>query len=118
MALQDFIHHKFAGGEGDGRGFHYEGDLHSPTTFLSQIPFQLTVSEQKLYRLNILILIHRFAAFCFSLATVVFMASNSIIIIYSLFEICTAVWETLKSETLLPESGHLWFDFSHHQTYL
>ncbi|KAK8931260.1 hypothetical protein KSP39_PZI016818 [Platanthera zijinensis] len=116
------------------------GDLRSPAAVLRQIPFQSTVSEQKLRRLNILILILRFAAFCFSLAAAVFMASNSsrshdshswlhfptfryvlaansIVAFYSLFEICAAVWEILKSETLLPESVQLWFDFSHDQVF-
>ncbi|KAK8943558.1 hypothetical protein KSP40_PGU000156 [Platanthera guangdongensis] len=74
----------------------------------------------ELRRLNILILILCFAAFCFLLTDTMFMASNSshshdshswlhfptfcyvlaanfIVTVYSLFEICTAVREILKS---------------------
>lgn len=116
------------------------GDLRSPAAVHRHIPFQSTVSEQKLRRLNALILLLRFVAFCFTLAAAVFMASNSsrsqgspswlhfptfryvlaansIVAIYSLFEMCAAVWEFLKAETLLPESLQLWFDFSHDQVF-
>ncbi|KAI0509852.1 hypothetical protein KFK09_010449 [Dendrobium nobile] len=117
------------------------GDLQSPAVgHHRQIPFQSTVSEQKLRRLNALILLLRFAAFCFSLAAAIFMASNSsrsqgspswlhfpsfryvlaansIVSIYCLFEMCASVWEILKGETLLPEPVQLWFDFSHDQVF-
>lgn len=39
--------------------------------------FQSTVSIHKLRRFNILILVFRFAAFCFSLAAAIFMLTNS-----------------------------------------
>ncbi|KAK8945559.1 hypothetical protein KSP40_PGU020751 [Platanthera guangdongensis] len=81
---------------------------------------RLSIVQAELRRLSILILILRFAAFCFSLAATVFMASNSsrshdshswlhfptsrhvlssnsIVTVYSLFEICTTVREILKS---------------------
>jgi hypothetical protein len=43
----------------------------------TQQHFQSTVSVQKLKRFNSLILVFRFAAFCFSLASAVFMLTNS-----------------------------------------
>ncbi|XP_072996826.1 CASP-like protein 4C1 [Typha latifolia] len=102
--------------------------------------FYSTVSEQKLRRLNWLTLILRLAAFCFSLAAAVFMAtdtsrsrnspswldsdsfrfvfaSNAIVALYSLFEVGVSVWEILHGSTLLPESMQLWFDFSHDQAF-
>lgn len=39
--------------------------------------FRSTVSEQKIRRLNLLILLLRLAAFCFSLSAAVFTAANS-----------------------------------------
>ncbi|XP_072975776.1 CASP-like protein 4C1 [Typha angustifolia] len=104
--------------------------------------FHSTVSEQKLRRLNWLTLLLRLAAFCFSLAAAVFMAtdtsrsrssnspswldsdsfrfvfaSNAIVALYSLFEVGVSVWEILHGSTLLPESMQLWFDFSHDQAF-
>ncbi|XP_020577707.1 CASP-like protein 4C1 [Phalaenopsis equestris] len=117
------------------------GDLRSPAVVRhGQNPFQSTVTEQKLRRLNALILLLRFAAFCFSLAAAIFMASNSsrtpgspswlhypsfrfvlaansIVSVYCLFEMFASVWEILKGGTFLPESMQLWFDFSHDQMF-
>ncbi|KAG0496795.1 hypothetical protein HPP92_001307 [Vanilla planifolia] len=116
------------------------GDLRSPSALHQHNPFHSTVSQQKLRRLNALILLLRFAAFCFCLAAAIFMASNSshssdspswshfptfryvlaansIVAIYSVFEMCAAVWEILKAATLLPEGMQIWFEFSHDQVF-
>lgn len=98
--------------------------------------FHSTVSMHKLRRLNYLILALRLFSFCFSLASAVFMASNSrsgsatwldfdpfrfvvaangIVAVYSLFEVVTSVWEILKGATLFPEALQVWFDFGHDQ---
>ncbi|XP_039144926.1 CASP-like protein 4C1 [Dioscorea cayenensis subsp. rotundata] len=102
--------------------------------------FQSTVSAQKLRRLNTLVLILRFASFCFSLASAIFMSTNSsrstgspswlhfpsfrfvfaanaISALYSLFEMGSSIWEILRSSTLLPEPLQLWFDFGHDQVF-
>ncbi|KAB5538833.1 hypothetical protein DKX38_016366 [Salix brachista] len=92
--------------------------------------FHSTVSVQKLKRFNSLILIFRFAAFCFSLASAVFMLTNSrgsdslhwynfdafryvfianaIVAIYSLFEMAASVWEISRNATLFPEICQVW----------
>ncbi|XP_065871393.1 CASP-like protein 4C1 [Euphorbia lathyris] len=98
-----------------------------------------TVSVHKLKRFNSLILIFRFASFCFSLASSVFMATdyrgsdsprwydfdafryvfsaNAIVAIYSLFEMAASVWEISRGATLFPEILQVWFDFGHDQVF-
>lgn len=120
------------------------GHASIPTSIPSRSPppaiIPSSVSDRKLRRLNLLILLLRFAAFCFSLAAAVFMfsntarsdgsvswddfqifrlvaAANSIVAVYSLFAIGTALWEILRGTTLLPEGFQLWFDFSHDQVF-
>lgn len=105
----------------------------------TQQHFQSTVSVQKLKRFNSLILVFRFAAFCFSLASAVFMltnsrgsdslhwynfdafryvfAANAIVAIYSLFEMAASVWEISRNATLFPEICQVWFDFGHDQVF-
>ncbi|XP_010253223.1 PREDICTED: CASP-like protein 4C1 [Nelumbo nucifera] len=102
-------------------------------------PFHSTVSEQKLRRFNTLILVFRLASFCFSLASAVFMvtnshgsnspnwhvfdafrfvfAANAIVALYSLAEMGASVWEILKGTTVLPETVQVWFDFGHDQVF-
>ncbi|XP_075081718.1 CASP-like protein 4C2 [Nicotiana tabacum] len=104
-----------------------------------QSQFQSTVSVQKNRRFNILILVFRFAAFCFSLASAIFMYTNSrgsgspqwyhfdafrfvaiaaaIVALYSLFEIGASVWEISRGATVFPEVVQVWFDFSHDQVF-
>lgn len=104
-----------------------------------QAHFHSTVSEQKLRRLNILILIFRFASWCFCLAAAIFMFStsrgsnsptwtdfyafrflavaNSIVALYSLFEVGASVWEVSGGTTLFPEVLQVWFDFGHDQVF-
>ncbi|KAF9674759.1 hypothetical protein SADUNF_Sadunf10G0160300 [Salix dunnii] len=106
----------------------------------TQQHFHSTVSVQKLKRFNSLILVFRFAAFCFSLASAVFMLTNSrgsdslhwynfdafryvftanaIVAIYSLFEMAASVWEISRNATLFPEICQVWFDFGHDQVYI
>lgn len=101
--------------------------------------YQSTVSVQKLRRFNWLILVLRLAAFCFSLASSIFSATNSrgpsaphwydfealrylfaanaMVALYSLLETAASVWEILKNATLFPETFQLWFDFSHDQVF-
>ncbi|KAG0487795.1 hypothetical protein HPP92_006606 [Vanilla planifolia] len=116
------------------------GEFHSPAAGRHHSHFYSFALNQKLRRLNILNLIMRFASFGFSLAAAIFMAlnfsrssngtswvhfptfrffvaANSIVAVYTLFEIFTAFWEILKTATLLPESVQLWFDFSHDQVF-
>nr|DAD27767.1 TPA_asm: hypothetical protein HUJ06_029235 [Nelumbo nucifera] len=103
----------------------------------SNLPFHSTVSVQKLRRFNILILVFRLASFSFSLASAVFMitnshgsdspnwhdfdafrfvlAANAIVAFYSLAEMGASIWEILKGTTLLPEIVQVWFDFGHDQ---
>ncbi|CAI9092437.1 OLC1v1027666C1 [Oldenlandia corymbosa var. corymbosa] len=106
-----------------------------------QAHFHSTVSEQKLRRLNILILVFRFATLCFSLAAAIFMFSttrargskspswtdfealrfvgiaNAIVALYSLFEVGASVWEITGGTTFLPEVLQVWFDFAHDQVF-
>ncbi|KAH7548073.1 hypothetical protein ACOSP7_032608 [Xanthoceras sorbifolium] len=108
---------------------------------LPRIPhhFHSTLSVQKLRRFNSLILVFRLAAFCFSLASSVFMltnsrgsdsprwydfdafrfvfAANAIVAIYSLFEMGVSVWEISKGTTFFPEILQVWFDFGHDQAF-
>ncbi|KAK2637594.1 hypothetical protein Ddye_032386 [Dipteronia dyeriana] len=107
---------------------------------LPRIPhFHSTLSVQKLRRFNSLILVFRVAAFCFSLASSVFMltnsrashsphwydfdafrfvfAANAIVAIYSLFEMGVSVWEISKGTTFFPEILQVWFDFGHDQVF-
>ncbi|CAN6442568.1 unnamed protein product [Victoria cruziana] len=101
--------------------------------------FHSTVSLQKLRRFNTLALVFRVVAFCFLLASTVFMAmdshaspsprwfdhhafrylvtANSIIAVYSFFEMGAALWEMLNGNTLMPEIVQLWFDFTHDQAF-
>ncbi|XP_055811307.1 CASP-like protein 4C2 [Solanum dulcamara] len=121
------------------------GDLPTPSVRpRNQSQFHSTVSLQKNRRFNILILISRFAAFCFSLASAIFMFPNShggsdsdsdslrwyhfdafrfvaiaaaIVALYSLFEIGASVWEISRGATVFPEVVQVWFDFSHDQVF-
>ncbi|KAH8501576.1 hypothetical protein Peur_043253 [Populus x canadensis] len=105
----------------------------------TQQHFHSTISSQKLKRFNSLILVFRFSAFCFSLASAVFMltnsrgsdsfhwynfdafryvfAANAIVAVYSLFEMTAAVWEISRNATLFPEICQVWFDFGHDQVF-
>ncbi|XP_010922369.1 CASP-like protein 4C1 [Elaeis guineensis] len=114
------------------------GDTPSPA--VGRRHFHSTVSEKKIRRLNNLILLLRFAAFCFSLAAAIFMATNSsrspgspswlhlhpfrlvfaanaIVAVYSFFAMGFSIWEILKGATLFPEPLQLWFDFAHDQVF-
>ncbi|MFS7961424.1 putative casparian strip membrane protein [Helianthus anomalus] len=109
--------------------------------------FQSTVSQSNLRRFNYWILLFRLSAFCFSLSAAVFMlttnvahhdhdddsispprwyhfgafrfvfAANSIVAIYSLFEIGASVWEIYSNCTVFPEFSQVWFDFGHDQVF-
>ncbi|KAG7030724.1 CASP-like protein 4C2, partial [Cucurbita argyrosperma subsp. argyrosperma] len=103
--------------------------------------FHSTVSVQKLKRFNSLILVFRLSTFCFSLASAVFMitnsrgsgsdsprwydfdafryvfAANAIVAVYSLFEMIASVWEISREVTLFPEILQVWFDFGHDQAF-
>ncbi|CAN4096010.1 unnamed protein product [Withania somnifera] len=109
----------------------------------NQSQFYSTVSVQKNRRFNILILIFRFIAFCFSLASAIFMyAANSrggsgsdslkwyhfdafrfvaiaaaIVALYSLFQVGASIWEISRGATVFPEVVQVWFDFSHDQVF-
>ncbi|KAJ8542213.1 hypothetical protein K7X08_017079 [Anisodus acutangulus] len=108
----------------------------------NQSQFHSTVSVQKNRRFNVLILIFRFAAFCFSLASAIFMFANfhggsdsdcvrwyhfdafrfvaiaaAIVALYSLFEVGASVWEISRGATVFPEVVQVWFDFSHDQVF-
>ncbi|GAV76090.1 DUF588 domain-containing protein [Cephalotus follicularis] len=97
---------------------------------------QSTLSVEKLKRFNSLILLFRLTAFCFTLASSVFMltnstsshwydfdafryvlAANGIVTVYSLFEMGASVWEILNGATLFPEFLQVWFDFCHDQMF-
>ncbi|KAH0757186.1 hypothetical protein KY290_020679 [Solanum tuberosum] len=100
--------------------------------------FHSSVSVHKLRRFNILIVVFRFASFCFSLASAIFMFTNSrrgsdlpqwhhfdafrfvavagaIVALYSLFEVGASVWEISRGATVFPEVVQVWFDFGHDQ---
>ncbi|XVF23867.1 hypothetical protein REPUB_Repub13aG0076500 [Reevesia pubescens] len=101
--------------------------------------FHSTVTLRKLRRFNSLILVFRLAAFTFSLASSVFMvtnsrgsgsphwfdfdafrfvfAANAIVALYSLFEMGVSVWEISTGATLFPEILQVWFDFGHDQVF-
>ncbi|KAF6137754.1 hypothetical protein GIB67_040462 [Kingdonia uniflora] len=100
--------------------------------------FHSTLSLQKLRRFNTLILIFRFASFCFSLTSTIFMATNTstnrpdwkdfdafrfvlaanaIVCLYSFVEMGFSIWEILKGVTILPEIVQVWFDFGHDQVF-
>ncbi|XP_050208943.1 CASP-like protein 4C1 [Mercurialis annua] len=101
--------------------------------------FHSTVSVHKLKRFNLLILVFRISTFCFCLASSIFMltnsrrpgsprwhdfdafryvfAANSIVAIYSLFEMSASVWEISRGATLFPEILQVWFDFGHDQVF-
>ncbi|XP_010907076.4 CASP-like protein 4C1 isoform X2 [Elaeis guineensis] len=114
--------------------------LPSPAVGRHPHHFHSTVSEQKIRRLNALILLLRLAAFCFSLVAAIFMGTNSsrspgspswlqfrpfrlvfavnaIVAAYSLFAMGLSIWEILKGATLFPEPLQLWFDFAHDQVF-
>ncbi|TKY50665.1 CASP protein 4C2 [Spatholobus suberectus] len=99
--------------------------------------FHSTVAEHKLRRFNSLILVFRLTSFSFSLASSVFMltnthgsdsphwyhydtfrfvlAANAIVALYSMFEMGASVWEISRGATLFPEVLQIWFDFGHDQ---
>ncbi|KAL4386970.1 hypothetical protein GQ457_09G029420 [Hibiscus cannabinus] len=101
--------------------------------------FHSTVTLRKLRRFNSLILVFRVTAFTFSLASSVFMvtnsrgsgsphwidfdafrfvfAANAIVALYSLFEMGVSVWEISTGATLFPEILQVWFDFGHDQVF-
>ncbi|KAJ4895885.1 CASP-like protein 4C1 [Raphanus sativus] len=101
--------------------------------------FHSTVAAQKLRRFNSLILLLRLASFSFSLASAVFMLTNSrgsgsphwydfdafrfafvanaIAAVYSVFEMGVCVWEFSRETTLWPEAFQVWFDFGHDQVF-
>ncbi|KAK1264515.1 CASP-like protein [Acorus gramineus] len=98
--------------------------------------FQSTVSAHRLRRLNSLVLLLRLFSFCFSLASAVFMSTNSrrsswldfhpfrfvfaanaIVAVYSLVEMAFSVFEILRGTTPLPEPLQVWFDFAHDQVF-
>ncbi|XP_059309823.1 CASP-like protein 4C2 isoform X1 [Lycium ferocissimum] len=102
--------------------------------------FHSSVSVHKLRRFNILVIVFRFACFCFSLASALFMFTNSrrdddldqwhhfdafrfvavagaIVALYSLFEVGASVWEISRGATVFPEVAQVWFDFGHDQVF-
>ncbi|XP_014512684.1 CASP-like protein 4C2 [Vigna radiata var. radiata] len=101
--------------------------------------FQSTVAEHKLRRFNSLILVFRLVSFSFSLASSVFvltntrgsdtphwyhydtfrfvLAANAIVAVYSVFEMGASVWEISRGVTLFPEVLQIWFDFGHDQVF-
>ncbi|XP_027367174.1 CASP-like protein 4C2 isoform X2 [Abrus precatorius] len=101
--------------------------------------FHSTVAEHKLRRFNSLILVFRLTSFSFSLASSVFMltntrasdsprwyhydtfrfflAANAIVALYSIFEMGASVWEISRGATLFPEVLQVWFDFGHDQVF-
>ncbi|XP_057441779.1 CASP-like protein 4C2 [Lotus japonicus] len=101
--------------------------------------FHSTVAEHKLRRFNSLILVFRLISFSFSLASSVFMltnthgsdspywyhydtfrfvlAANAIVAVYSLFEMVASVWEISRGATVFPEVLQVWFDFGHDQVF-
>ncbi|XVF83632.1 hypothetical protein PTKIN_Ptkin16aG0505400 [Pterospermum kingtungense] len=115
------------------------GDTPSPHHRLPTPHFHSTVTLRKLRRFNSLILVFRLAAFAFSLASSVFMATNyrgsdsprwfdfdafrfvfaanAIVALYSLFEMGVSVWEISTGATLFPEILQVWFDFGHDQVF-
>ncbi|CAN4105941.1 unnamed protein product [Withania somnifera] len=113
-----------------------------PPQSRNQSQFHSTVSVQKNRRFSILILVFRFAAFCFSFASAIFMFTNArggsdsdslkwyhfdafrfvaiasaIVALYSLFEVGASIWEISRGVTVLPEVVQVWFDFSHDQVF-
>ncbi|XP_010427308.1 PREDICTED: CASP-like protein 4C1 [Camelina sativa] len=117
-------------------GFRNGGE--SPTS-RDRTHFHSTVTAQKLRRFNSLIFLLRLASFSFSLASAVFMLTNSrgsgsphwydfdafrfafvanaIVALYSVFEMGTCVWEFSRETTLWPEAFQVWFDFGHDQVF-
>ncbi|XP_047320178.1 CASP-like protein 4C1 [Impatiens glandulifera] len=117
------------------------GETPSPRPRIQVSPphFHSTVSEQKLRRFNMLILIFRLGSFCFTVAAAIFMvvnprgsnsprwydygsfryvlAANGIVAVYSLVEMAAAVWEISTGVTIFPEIFQVWFDFSHDQVF-
>ncbi|OMO58934.1 hypothetical protein CCACVL1_25237 [Corchorus capsularis] len=115
------------------------GETPSPHHRIPTPHFHSTVTLRKLRRFNSLILVFRLAAFVFSLASSVFMvtnsrgsdsphwfdfdafrfvfAANAIVALYSLFEMGVSVWEISTGATLFPEILQVWFDFGHDQVF-
>lgn len=117
------------------------GESPSPHCRILSSPHHVcaAVSLLKQRRFNTLILVFRLAAFCFSLTAAVFMlttsrasdsnrwhhfpafrlvfAANSIVAVYSLFEMGASVWEISRGATVFPEAVHVWFDFGHDQAF-
>ncbi|KAK7310429.1 hypothetical protein RJT34_07952 [Clitoria ternatea] len=101
--------------------------------------FHSTVAEHKLRRFNSLILVFRLISFSFSLASSVFLltnthgsgsphwyrydtfrfvvAANAIVAMYSMFEMGASVWEISRGATVFPEVLQVWFDFGHDQVF-
>ncbi|XVE52696.1 hypothetical protein DITRI_Ditri02bG0143500 [Diplodiscus trichospermus] len=116
------------------------GDTPSPHHRIPTPHFHSTVALRKLRRFNSLILVFRLAAFTFSLASSVFMgtnsrgsdsphwfdfdafrfvfAANAIVALYSFFEMGVSVWEISTGATIFPEILQVWFDFGHDQVLL
>ncbi|KAH1045647.1 hypothetical protein J1N35_036431 [Gossypium stocksii] len=115
------------------------GETPSPHNRIPTPHFHNTVTLRKLKRFNSLILVFRVTAFTFSLASSVFMvtnsrgsgsphwldydafrfvfAANAIVALYSLFEMGVSVWEISTGSTLFPEILQVWFDFGHDQVF-
>ncbi|XP_043701851.1 CASP-like protein 4C1 [Telopea speciosissima] len=112
----------------------------TPPRMPSAPHFHSTMSIQKLRRFNTLILVFRFASFCFSFAAAIFMitnshgshgspswrdfeafrfvlAANAIVALYSLAEMGASIWEILRGTTFFPETVQVWFDFGHDQVF-
>lgn len=43
------------------------------------------------------------------------LAANTIVAVYSVFEMGASVWEISRGVTLFPEVLQIWFDFGHDQ---
>ncbi|XP_022746418.1 CASP-like protein 4C1 [Durio zibethinus] len=117
----------------------HNGETPSPHHRIPTPRFHSTVTLRKLRRFHSLILVFRLAAFTFSLASSVFMvtnsrgsdsphwfdfdafrfvfAANAIVALYSLFEMGVSIWEISTGATLFPEILQVWFDFGHDQVF-
>ncbi|KAJ1436371.1 Casparian strip membrane protein domain [Sesbania bispinosa] len=85
------------------------GDNRSP----SAPRFHSTVAEHKLRRFNLLILVFRLTSFSFSLASFVFMLTNTRGSDYPHWY----HYDTFRGATLFPEVLQVWFDFGHDQVF-
>ncbi|CAG7865618.1 unnamed protein product [Brassica rapa] len=82
-------------------------------TYRDRTHFHSTVAAQKLRRFNSLILLLRLASFSFSLASAVFMLTNS-------RGSGSPHWydfDAFRETTLWPEAFQVWFDFGHDQVF-